>query len=313
MNSRGYFLVARGLFEHPRFKPQGPFSGLEAWLWLIGSAAHTARDVMVINGRHRVPVHLEPGQLTFSVRFLAEAWKWSDKRVQRFLAALVADQSVTTQTTTGQTLITLCNWATYQRPHSEVTTQNATQTTTQSTTKRNELNEFNDVVRTRAREPAKPLSEKGSVSAERQAAIALGLAFVQAAGFRDHVEAPNNWYGVTDRAAMWIANGWTEQMIVAVTRHETDKRGVVSVNYYEKAFATAAANAVRPVPLVATPLPGVAHAVSSNRRGNISRAADQLIAAARAREQAANPRSTAAAAQPSGDIFEQALRLPPQQ
>jgi hypothetical protein len=123
MSSRGYFLIARGLLEHPRFKPQGAFSSAEAWLWLLESAAHTPRDVPTTNGRHRVTVHLEPGQLTFSVRFLASKWSWSDKRVQRFLSVLVLDRSVTTQTTTGQTLITLCNWAKYQRPNAEPTTQ----------------------------------------------------------------------------------------------------------------------------------------------------------------------------------------------
>lgn len=107
-----------------------------------------------------------------------------------------------------------------------------------------------DVVGTQAREPAKPLSEKGSVSAEKQAAIALGLAFLNAAGFEDHAAAPDNWYGVTDRAALWIGNGWTERMIVAETRHETAKRGVMPVAYYEKVFATAAARAAQPTPIV---------------------------------------------------------------
>jgi hypothetical protein len=287
VSNRGYVLIARGLLEHPRFKPQGAFSSAEAWIWLIESAAHTARDVTATNGRHRVVVHLEPGQLTFSVRFLAGAWRWSDKRVQRFLSALVLDQSVTTQTTTGQTLITLCNWDRYQRPNAGATTQTATQSTTQTTTKRKELNELNDVVGAPAREPAKPLSEKVSVSPDKQAAVALGLAFLQAANFVDHAAAPKSWRGVTARAAKWIDAGWSEQMIVAETRAIIDRITPTSINYFELVFTQAHADASRGLPVASASLPGTARAVRPNRRGNISDAADELIARARAAEQQA--------------------------
>lgn len=136
----GYFMMARGALKHPRFKPAGPWTSFEAWCWLIESAAYAPCDIVTMNGRNKKIVHLEPGQLTFSVRFLAKAWRWSDKRVQRFLSALASDQSVTTQTTTGQTLITLCNWGRYQRPDADTTTQSATPVTTQSTTKKNKIN-----------------------------------------------------------------------------------------------------------------------------------------------------------------------------
>ncbi len=138
MSNRGYILIARQLLSHPRFKPRGAFSQFEAWYWLIESAAFVARDVAVCSGRNQHTIHLEPGQLTYSIRYLAKAWRWSDKRVQRFLSALQLDQSVTTQTTTGQTVITLCNWAKYQRPDFEATTQTATPTTTATTTNNKE-------------------------------------------------------------------------------------------------------------------------------------------------------------------------------
>ena len=103
--TKGYVLIARGLLKHPRFKPRGPLTQFEAWYWLIESAAYAPHDVTITSGRNRLTVCLEPGQLTYSIRYLAEAWQWSDKRVQRFLSALQLDQSVTTQTTTGQTVI----------------------------------------------------------------------------------------------------------------------------------------------------------------------------------------------------------------
>jgi hypothetical protein len=143
--TKGYVLIARGLLTHPRFKPRGPLTQFEAWYWLIESAAYAPHDVTITSGRNRLTVCLEPGQLTYSIRYLAAAWRWSDKRVQRFLGALQLDRSVTTQTTTGQTVITLCNWAKYQRPDFEVTTQSATATTTATTTNKKEGKERSNI------------------------------------------------------------------------------------------------------------------------------------------------------------------------
>jgi hypothetical protein len=143
--TKGYFLISRGLLKHPRFKPSGPLTQFEAWYWLIEAAAYAPRDVPIVNGTRGDVITLHPGQLSHSIRFMARAWNWSDKRVQRFLSALRSDQSVTTQTTTGQTVITLCNWGKYQTPFAATTTQNATGTTTQTTTKKKEVKEKKDI------------------------------------------------------------------------------------------------------------------------------------------------------------------------
>jgi uncharacterized protein YdaU (DUF1376 family) len=144
------------------------------------------------------------------------------------------------------------------------------------------------VVDAGAREPAKPLSEnKQAVSPEKQAAVDLGLVFLKASGFEDYAAAPMNWYGVADRAAIWIANGWTEGMIVAETRMILERAagGVpASIKYFETVFATAAARAAQPTPIVNV-LPAESRNVAStNRRGNLACAFDQLIATARAHE-----------------------------
>ena len=143
----GFFLIARGLMEHARFKPKGPFSDFEAWIWLIEHAAYSRQTVPILNGTNRTTIVLEPGQLSHSIRYLAEAWRWSDKRVQRFLATTQSDHSVTTQTTTGQTVITLCNWGKYQRPYGDSTTQTTTATTTQTTTNKKEGKEKKEYAR----------------------------------------------------------------------------------------------------------------------------------------------------------------------
>lgn len=294
-HNAGYVLIARGLLDHPQFKPRGPFSDLEAWLWFIIAAAHTPRDVPASNGRQRITVHLEPGQLTFSVRFLAQAWTWSDKRVQRFLSALVEGERVTTKTSTGQTIITICNWHKYQNPTkiatTQTTTQATTQSTTQSTTKKKELKELNsDVVGADATGVlGNQLSSRPPALPANQAAVALGLAFLNAAGFGDHSEAPMNWYGVTDRAAMWIERGWPEAMIVEetkITAARASSDALMPLSYFEKVFATAFAKAQRPLPVATIPPPETTNVLSTNQRrgGNLAGASDRLLAEARPRE-----------------------------
>jgi hypothetical protein len=151
--SKGYILLARQLLHHPRFKPKGPFTQFEAWYWLIESAAYAPRQVPIMTGTRREIITLQPGQLSHSIRFLSAAWRWSPNRVRRFLRDLAMDGSVTTQTDTAQTLITLCNWDKYQRPFSEANTQADTQTDTQTDTKKKEIKERKNISPSGSGEP----------------------------------------------------------------------------------------------------------------------------------------------------------------
>jgi hypothetical protein len=143
-SDQGYILFQRGHRDHPLFQEPDK---LGAWLWIMLSAAHTARVVITTNGE-RVP--LEPGQLTFSIRFLANRWGWSENKLKRFLAAIARDQLVTVGTaagaTTGQTIITICNWLEIQRRTSQATTATTTArttaTNTATTTKKKQLKQL---------------------------------------------------------------------------------------------------------------------------------------------------------------------------
>jgi hypothetical protein len=92
--SDGYILIARKLLKHPRFKPRGAFTQLEAWIWLLEAAAYMPREVPIMMGNRREIITLRPGQLSHSIRFLSRAWRWSPNRVQRFLGDLAVDGSV---------------------------------------------------------------------------------------------------------------------------------------------------------------------------------------------------------------------------
>ncbi len=101
--------MERGWQDHPLLDGD-EYSRRDAWEWLIGEAAWQARRARV-NGRM---VDIKRGQLTHSYRFMAERWKWSLGRVQRFLADLKNESMIDTQTDTGQALITICNYEKYQ-------------------------------------------------------------------------------------------------------------------------------------------------------------------------------------------------------
>jgi uncharacterized protein YdaU (DUF1376 family) len=153
------------------------------------------------------------------------------------------------------------------------------------------------------RPPARPV-----VPSEKQAAIALGLAFIKAAGFMDYADAPTNWYGVADRAAGWIERGWPEAMITAETKIVTERAGTtMPLNYYEKVFATAAARAAQPLPIAtireAENVDVVRASSRSGNRGSVVEAGNRLLERQRQLEQAAAAGIPAAGRLEQGDTF----------
>ncbi|MBX2989478.1 MAG: hypothetical protein KF802_16435 [Bdellovibrionaceae bacterium] len=73
---------------------------------------------------------LERGQLTHSLRFLAEKWGWEKDAVARFLRQLKTETMIETQTATGQSVITICNYNQYQKVSLPKRDSNATDTAT---------------------------------------------------------------------------------------------------------------------------------------------------------------------------------------
>lgn len=73
---------------------------------------------------------LQRGQLSHSVRFMAEKWKWERGKVERFLSTLKTATMIETATATGQLIITICNYSLYQDDDFENATATATATAT---------------------------------------------------------------------------------------------------------------------------------------------------------------------------------------
>lgn len=118
----GWIRADRDLFDDPWFC-NGPATRLHAWADLIKMASHKAATVRTGIG----PIELDRGQLTVSIRFLAERWQWSRTTVERFLLALENRDSIVrevrknrdssgTERGTGQLVLTVCNYDKYQSP-----------------------------------------------------------------------------------------------------------------------------------------------------------------------------------------------------
>ena len=115
-NKRGYIALARGILNHPVVCARKPYSDFEAWCWLIFEAVYTPQRVRLTNGRAVEFVELKRGQVAHSLRYMATAWGWSDKRVRGFLFRLKRDRQIDAQTGHLQTVINLCNYERYQTP-----------------------------------------------------------------------------------------------------------------------------------------------------------------------------------------------------
>lgn len=89
-----------------------PYSEREAWSWMIGEASFDKR-VKNISG---MPVKIERGQFSASIRFMSKKFKWSTGKVQRYLKKLQRWKMIEkqTETDTAQNIITICNYCKYQ-------------------------------------------------------------------------------------------------------------------------------------------------------------------------------------------------------
>jgi hypothetical protein len=109
LSDRGFFVIDRGVWDHPLFARE-KFTELQAWFWLLSTAAWEPTRARI----GRTVFDLQRGQAVFALRFLATKWMWSEPRVRRFLKRLTDDAAVLVSATREATLITICNYDDYQ-------------------------------------------------------------------------------------------------------------------------------------------------------------------------------------------------------
>lgn len=105
-----------GIFDSDVFA--GRFDRRSAFVWMVAQAVR-ARTVVEIGG---TDVVLERGQLSASLRFMAQTWGWDEKSVRRFLSALkkageaaaIPASTPAASPAARRMVVTICNFDRFQ-------------------------------------------------------------------------------------------------------------------------------------------------------------------------------------------------------
>jgi len=133
-----YIPISRKLFEHQFWCEERVYSRFEAWIDILQSTRF--EDTKLLIGNRFIEV--KRGQFTVSLRYLAERWKWSTKKVNNFLDLLILAKMIIKETPkeTGQTVITVCNYERYNLNFKEWKHQKKQEGNTKETPKKQEGN-----------------------------------------------------------------------------------------------------------------------------------------------------------------------------
>ena len=110
MTQEGWIKLYRRLAANEMWLSE-PFTRGQAWVDLLLLANHKDRVIRVRG--HRIEV--KRGQVGWSQQRLAERWKWSRKKVAKFLDEIEQEQQVEQQKNNVTSIITLINFEEYQQ------------------------------------------------------------------------------------------------------------------------------------------------------------------------------------------------------
>ncbi len=127
---QGYIKLHRKFFENTLWKEPREYSKAEAWLDLIQSARFESSQV-ILNGR---VIEVQMSEVAASRRYLEKRWGWGSTKVNNFLDFLRKNQMITTKQTSGQTIITLCNYERYNEKQTREQTSDKPPTNHRQTT-----------------------------------------------------------------------------------------------------------------------------------------------------------------------------------
>lgn len=160
-----------------------PFDKRSAWIDLL-MLAYDKDTFKVHKGQI---VEIKRGQVPYSKEFLANRWRWSRGKVDRFLLALKRDKKCTVNSTTHGTTITIENYAKWQG-------ERATDSTTNRSTGGQQTIQQADT----EEELIEELIEEGDFVPPSSAAVS---SFFQEHNFVSNPDQFFNWYE---------ANNWTK-------------------------------------------------------------------------------------------------------
>ena len=120
MSNQGFLKLSRKFFETSLWKEPRQYSRSEAWLDLIRMAGFED-STQILNNRE---IEVRRGEIVASRRFLEKRWSWGSTKVSNFLSWLKSNRMINQRQTSGQTIITLCNYDTYNDTQTTPQTEN---------------------------------------------------------------------------------------------------------------------------------------------------------------------------------------------
>lgn len=108
----GFIPIYRSMFRHWIWDTKEPFDKRSAWIDLIRSAKFEPGEAKkMFDGKL---ITYKKSEIVASVRFLQNRWNWkSTTKVENFLENLKKDGMINTEKRQGITVITICNYCTY--------------------------------------------------------------------------------------------------------------------------------------------------------------------------------------------------------
>lgn len=270
----GWVAIQRDLLldGHPLFAPE-PFTKVQAWAWIIASAAWEDTSHFVGGKRVGVP----RGSFFCTLRELQKTWGWgSDTKVRSFLGALEKERMVRCGNNAKKTHITVCNYDLYQASECK-DKANITHGKTQEKRTKEQTNKITNTTAEAARPEFQVLTHRENLLS------AMG---------HDVSGITANGKVVGSHADMGFVSQWStdlgisEQDQIAVVQEVTAKRSgeppPVTFKYFNGAMSDFACIKNQPKLI---PTTGGRHGQpSSNRQAQRDSAlADEILAAARAR------------------------------
>lgn len=111
----GYVKLHRKILENKYWLEPRKKSKFEAWIYLLLRASYKDREIIFGN----VDLSLKAGEFITSQLKLAEEWGWNRETVVKYLGRLKADNQVDYKTNNKFTVVSICNWNSYQNGDKE--------------------------------------------------------------------------------------------------------------------------------------------------------------------------------------------------
>lgn len=127
--NRGYVKIYRKIEDCSLWADDEPYCKRAAWIDLIAMANHEDNSFIIGMSKKQV----KRGQRWTSLEKLATRWKWSVKKVDRFLNLLQSEGMIYREATNKGTVITIVNYGIYQDAKSKSDKRTTEQSTKQTT------------------------------------------------------------------------------------------------------------------------------------------------------------------------------------